>query len=129
MPIEQYYTQVNVTTPANTTALNPLLTPVKLGDVMLHSVRIRIPPGHSGQTGVQIRLSNNAIIPWGNITTFIVGNDDRIDFDYGDEVTSGLYIATYNIGRYPHSHFLQFINTPISLAIAGPATVTKQVII
>jgi len=116
MAIEQYYSQYNVLTPINTATTSPLITQVNLGDVMLHKVRIRIPPGHSGQTGIQIRLGSNTIIPWNDATKFIVGNDDRLEFDYEDEVTTGLTIATYNVGNYPHTFYVTFVNTPISLS-------------
>ena len=128
MPISKYYTEVDVTTPAGTLQSNPLITQVSLGDVQLYGMKIRIPPGHSGQTGIQIKLADSAIIPWGDLSKFIIGNDDRLEFDYDEEVTSGLAIVTYNIGRYPHSHYLQFVNIPISQVMDTSTPVKVQVI-
>lgn len=124
MSAQKYYTEFKVTTMPRTAAANPLITPINLGDVLLHSVQLRIPSGHSGATGIAIRLPTVSIIPWGDLTTWVVGDDDRLDFEYGQEVGSGLMVATYNTGSFEHSHYLRFVNTPISAAIATPTLVT-----
>lgn len=127
MPI-LYYNQIIVTTPAATLLSAPLITQVNLGDIMLHTVKVRIPSGHAGQTGMQINLSGEPIIPWGRPPQFINGDNDNLLYDYEDEVTNGLTISTYNLGRYPHRHYFTFINTPISKVLAVHPTVKIQAI-
>lgn len=128
MSVQKYYTEIDITTPPGVLQSAPLVTQINLGDVMLHQIDMRIPPGHNGFTGIQIKLSDNAIVPWGNASAFIVGNDESLKFEYGDEVDAGLTVVTFNIGTYAHTHYLRFINTPISLA-QSEAPIVKPVVI
>jgi hypothetical protein len=52
-----------ITVPANTPQDNPIKVPVEIKEKVIHSLEIRIPPGHLGQTGLQIWYGLDQIWP------------------------------------------------------------------
>lgn len=99
-----------------------LVTPVNLGDVILLSVAVIIPPGHSGQTSIRIALAGQPIVPWDNLAAPIVGDNDRLDFDVNLQVGAGLTVVTTNVGAFDHRHFLRWKVTdlPDAGSSSGP---------
>jgi hypothetical protein len=108
--IERLYT-VPVQTPPD----SPLTLTDELGDVWVNSVNVRIPPGHAGQTGLQLQYAGVPIVPWNDITTFLVDNDKDYDFPIGFEFDQSLTIVMYNQGSYPHTFYCRWNVTPIVL--------------
>jgi hypothetical protein len=106
---------VNLTVPANTTAAAPQLTTVTLGDVWLHQVVVRTPAGHNGTTGYAITSNGTPVIPWGTPLTYLITNDELLEFPVEAEFDKFLVIRTTNTDVYAHSLYLRFFNTPMTL--------------
>jgi hypothetical protein len=105
------------------------VTPVALGDVLLESVDVMVPDGHAGTTQLWIVLAGVTIVPWELSTgplagmAAIVGNNVTFHFDVGIEVDQGLEVMTINSDLNPHTHYLRFDYTPISLRSEVPSLV------
>lgn len=96
-----------VTTPASTAIANPQFTAVDLPPGRLVSVELQIPPGHAGTTGFRLEVAQQQILPFSTAPTWILGDDYVHEFDMDFEVGTGVRCATYNIGNYPHTHYLR----------------------
>jgi hypothetical protein len=104
-----------VTTPAGTSQAAPLTTDLPLEDSLLKELRIIVPAGHSGLTGVRLLQAHQQIIPWDN-NSYIVGNDRVIDVPFDNEMTvSGLQAVTYNTDIFDHSHHIEVVITDLEL--------------
>lgn len=111
------------TVPAGTAIAAPVLAAVPLEDNWLESVRIVIPDGHSGLTGLQVRWSGVQVVPYGQ-GTWITANNEIIDFPWADEITAGgLALAGYNTDVFPHSFWLRW--TVADLPAKSTATVVS----
>ncbi len=97
-------------------------TPVSLGDVLLRQWVVRIPNGHAGLTGVALLLNGATIVPFDQkASPYVIGNDSLFTFDIEVEVDQGLTVAQLNQDIYQHTHYLQFVYTPIAAASLAPA--------
>lgn len=123
MALDERIRVVDVTTPAGTTQSAPQITAVDLGDALVNSVYLRIPPGHGGLTGWQLQKSGNALVPFDQLDGWITGDNEVATFVINTEITTGLAIVTYNIGTYPHTHYCRFNYTPISATSTTDGTV------
>lgn len=127
--------ETTFTVAAGTALAAPQLAPVALEDASLVSVRIVVPDGHNGFTGLQVRWGGTQIIPYGS-GTWIVANDEIMDVAYEDEITAtGLVLAGYNTDVFPHSFYLRWLiqdlaaapaATVVSAQAAGPAAVDSS---
>lgn len=109
-----YYDEQQVTTPIDTyTAASPLTTLITLPDIYINRLKIRWPKGHNGQTGIYMAQQGSAILPFAT-GDFIVGTDDEEWFDIEDELQGGLQAVTYNLGQFPHSHWIRVEYMPIA---------------
>jgi hypothetical protein len=91
------------TIPAGTTAAAPVFQAVTLDDIVLDKVRLIIPDGVNGLAFVAAISQGVNIVPYAQ-GTFITGNDEPLDFDYGDLVQQHLITLTgYNLDVYPHT--------------------------
>src|SRR5271154_6082973 len=115
MTVNQRYTPLNVVTPPGTTQAAPQRTPLVLGDVRLDLIFWRIPPGPSALCGAYIAQSGTQLWPWGNLGTFLVGDDEYDDVPIGTEIDHLITIVTYNTDIYPHTWYFKFLYTPIAL--------------
>jgi hypothetical protein len=113
MPFVWYYTEAVVTTPAGTSKTSPQSTAVVLPDAYVNRVKVRWPEGHNGQTGIYVLKSGVPVIPFGVPPVWIVANNDSEWFAIGDEVQDGFVVVTYNLGVYPHGHYLRIEYVPI----------------
>lgn len=115
---------------AGTAASAYTVTPAPgLATVKLWSWNIRIPPGHSGFTGVALVDSNSFILPYSQGgPAWLIGDDDRLDFPYGKQLGNNVVVATYNTGTFNHSWQLRFVYTPMSelTTEAGGAIITPD---
>lgn len=128
-PLVTRYITAYVTTVAGTAQASPKTTTVNLGDLILISVHLQIPSGHCGLTGWRIDYSGVTIVPFNNPPTFIVGDDDHLDFDTDYEVGNALKIITYNTDIYDHTHYATLkvtdLNTPRPAPFI-PLVITSQ---
>lgn len=111
----------DVQTPPNTPIASPLSTTIAIGDSFLISGSIRIPSGHAGTTGIQVVFNGTVIIPWENSALWLVGDDDKIEFDVGTETDSQLVVKTYNLDVWTHIHYCRFTYTPMTLMSGASA--------
>lgn len=115
------YIDATVDTPAQTLQAAPQNTTIVLGTVVLLEAHLIIPPGHAGLTGWQLRLANQQVVPYGPEGSFIVGDDDKIDFIFERIVGLGLVVRTYNLGQYSHSHLCRMKVTDLPVGATAPA--------
>lgn len=121
------------TTPPGTPIANPVSTPAPLEDAKLANLRIVIPSGHVGLTGIRLLQSGQQIFPWDN-NQYLVGNDRVVDVPMDHEITiSGLVIETYNLGQFPHNHYVEIViadlplaGSQASAAFGGTAVVSSE---
>jgi hypothetical protein len=86
-----------------------------LATVFLWSWNVRIPPGHSGYTGIALVDSNSFIIPYSQGSpSWLVDDDAQLTFPYGKQLGANVVVATYNTGTFNHSWQLRFVYTPMS---------------
>jgi hypothetical protein len=113
-----------VTTPAGTPIGAPVTTPMPLEDAGLEALRIVIPAGHVGVTGIRLLRSGQQIFPWANLQ-YLVGNDRVVDIPFSDNITaSGLVAITYNTGTFSHNHYVEVVVK--DLPVVNPALTSGQ---
>jgi len=104
-------------------------TPVALNTAWLWRAEFRIPPGHSGFTGIALIDSGSFIIPFTAAAPgWLIGDDDLLEYPYNKELGTTVQLATYNTGSFPHSWQVRLIYTPMSaLETAGDVIVSPDV--
>lgn len=127
MSILTQYVHGDITVPAGTAVATPQITPVKLGDVYLHSIKLRVPPGHQGFTGISWQQAGSIILPFGGTQQWVILNDDRERFTMNSEVDSGFTVSAYNTDFYPHTFYILYELTPISAANIGAPRIVPLV--
>lgn len=95
-----------------------------LATTYLWEWQVRIPPGHAGFTGIALIDSNNFILPYSQGTTsWLIGDDDLLEFPYGKQLGALVTVATYNTGTFTHAWQLRFVYTPMTEMTGGGAGV------
>jgi len=90
-------------------ALGNATLAVPLEDNNLDTVRIVVPAGHCGLTGLRILWGGMQVVPFGQ-GTFIVANDEVIDYAWDDQITAdGLTLAGFNNDIFPHNFYLRWV--------------------
>ena len=91
--------------PGNTPIAAPTSTSFDVGRlVTLETVRIVIPSGHVGQTGIALRYEQTVILPWSGGSPWLVGNSHDWVFEMGSlEVGNPLSVLCYNLDRNAHT--------------------------
>jgi hypothetical protein len=112
--------EAQFTVPAGTAIAAPVSQPVALEDANLDTVRVLVPDGHSGLTGLRITWGGTQILPI-NAGSWIISNDEIFDWPADEEVTaSGLSLTGYNTDIYPHTFYLRFqISSRADSPVAG----------
>jgi len=103
---------VSITTLSGVVAASPTETDIVLEKGFLNRLRVRVPAGHAGLTGVCLFNDSGQIIPKSDPSWFI--GDDEV-FDYTFDVDVPLWSAayklqakTYNLDdSFSHTHYLQ----------------------
>jgi len=102
-----------VTCPAGTAATSPATASLAIPTYQMDLIRVRIPKGHKGFTGLQIGSLGQQIIPYTS-GTWIVGDDDLLEFQIVNTMQTGAWEAImYNTGNFPHSWWITFGVEPI----------------
>jgi hypothetical protein len=120
-----YVWPVNVTVPLGTPIATPTTTSPNLGDIWIDSIEILIPRGHNGLTGIGIANAGTQLLPYSQTAAYLVGDGDRLTFDFGVEVANGLTIQTYNTDIFAHTFYLRIVGRPIILQ--NPATIPQAI--
>jgi hypothetical protein len=132
--LDYQVTNVAPAVPAGTPANGAVSTPVPLGgDRVLVVVELYVPPGSAGQVGAQLQLSGSVILPFAatpgggasyvfNAGDWLIIDGDRLEYDIGMEVDSGLKIVTYNTGTFTHTWQWRFKTADVPAAQTASAT-------
>lgn len=111
--------------PAGTAVAAYTLTPAGVATVMLHTMEVRIPPGHQGFTGLALIDSGTFVIPYdAGAPAWIIGDDDLLAYPYERELGANVQIATYNTGTFVHAWQVRLIYTPMSAVDLEPGVIT-----
>lgn len=112
--------EVQFTVPASTGVAAPVSQPVVLEDALLQTVRVLVPGGHSGLTGLRITWGGTQLLPI-NAGTWIISDNEILDWPMNDEVTAnGLSLTGYNTDIFPHTFYLRFtISERATSPVAG----------
>lgn len=102
------YVPANIVTPSGTTIAAPQTTVLDVGAGVLEEVELQIPAGHVGVTGLRLLLAGQQVLPWDDATSWIVGDNFHRIFTMGVQIDRGFTAQTYNVGNYPHTHYLRF---------------------
>ena len=128
--LNDLYIERLYTVPTGNPSSAPITLVDSIGDVWVNSVNVRIPPGHCGQTGIQIQYAGVPIVPWNDPTTFIVEDDKDYNFDIDFEFDQSLTVILYNNGFYDHTFYVRWNVTPIvlmtPLVVAGLVPIVQQ---
>lgn len=110
---DRYFAQ-RLVVPAGTIRTAPLSIPYAVDDLILARCDLQIPDGHVGLTGFAINFAGRRIVPWGDVDTWIQGNNDELNFHINFEVGTELVFVLYNEGAYDHAFYtrLQFKYLP-----------------
>ena len=121
------YPPLNLTVPPSTAIAAPVSFSPNLGDVMLLSIHLQIPPGHAGLTGIRFDSSGQTIVPWSQPSAWIIGDDTTPDFVVEVEVGNDFKVWAYNTDLIAHTFYGWFkvtdlqpgMNTPTQLVPIG----------
>lgn len=104
------YYRYPVTCPNTTPVSAPTSTSLAVsGTSSLESVRIVVPNGHAGLTGIRLDYSGETILPFSHPSTWLIGNSNDWLFDMGGfSITSKLTVVTYNTDVFDHSWEMHF---------------------
>lgn len=108
--INPRYYHFHPTIPIATPASAPISTTVDVGAlVVVEEIRVIIPAGHAGLTGVRLDYAGQTILPWGLPAGWLIGNDSDWLFDMGYlEVGAGMTIVGYNTDGIAHGFDVTF---------------------
>lgn len=120
------HSQVNINTLKNVANLN---TTIQLPNAWVDSVSILFAPGHAALTGVRLQYAGNTILPWEGIGGYILGDNERLNFDVGMYLPGVITIGTRNTDSLAHGHTVIFhwhtwksgadvTNAPLPLVVA-----------
>lgn len=97
------FEQATVTCGAGVVATAPTQVQFPFAGGILRVIRIVIPDGHAGLTGIALGYGGNAVVPFGN-AAFYSGNDREIVLDYNDKVPGVQWAAfVCNLDLQSHS--------------------------
>ena len=117
MTIANRVAKFTITVPPNTLSTAPLTTDIDLGDSWLQSIRVRIPPGHAGTTGLQVLNAGTPIVPWDDSVLWLIGDNEDVTYNVNTEANSTVTANAYNSGNWSHSFYLEVVYTPITLLL------------
>ena len=118
----------SVTCPANTAQAAAIETELSMRPGIVRAVRIIIPPGHAGLTGIALAQAHQVMIPASG-SVFIQGDDRDPRFELENFLDADTWSAlTYNTdAEFSHTWFLEFevdeIQAPVQVG-QGPIAVS-----
>lgn len=110
----------NIAVPAGTYPEDPLVQNVVIEGDVIEKLRVRIPPGHLGLTGLQIWFGERQLVPE-NPRTWLSGDDEVIEFEWNLPLHSKAATLTIKAHNYDTVYDHVFIVTIITRSYAyGP---------
>lgn len=124
------FEQAVVTCAASVPESNPTVVPLGFGGGIVMVIRIVIPDGHAGLTGIALGYGGNAVVPYGD-GAYYTGNDREVILEYVDNVPGVQWQAFLcNLDLQPHSWEVDFdlvevgaTNTTTTIAPVTPASI------
>jgi hypothetical protein len=97
-----------VTVAAGGSAGAPVTTDLDMPARIVQRIRVRVPPGPSGEVGFALGSAGQRVIPWGG-ETWLVADDESLDWTPVDAISSGAWqLIAYNTGTYDHTVYVTF---------------------
>jgi hypothetical protein len=96
-----------VTVPLGTAQAAPASTQWDLGNVIVETLEIMIPKGHSGLTGIHVDYQGVALIPFAQPAVFLVAADETITVPVDLEIGAALTVVAYNTDVFDHAFYLR----------------------
>lgn len=115
------YQTFGISIPARTAAAAPTSHSFDVGQRIVDEIEVFFPPGHVALSGVRVEYAAVALLPWNQSTAFIVGDNDRIKYEFGLFVSKPLVVKTCNTDSLPHTVFVTFKLREVNYS-AGPTT-------
>ena len=110
----------SVVVPTGATKASPNVQALTLPSMPVAWVRVRVPPGPSGQLGFVLAVGGQQIIPY-QVGTWIVADNEVFNETLdGFPDSGGWSIMAYNTGAYAHTLQVTFGLAQQSQAIATP---------
>lgn len=99
-----------ITTAANTAIAAPQQTVLALANFVIQRVRVIVPIGHAGLTGIRVEYDGRPLLPWAEGAVHWLVADDYADtFDVDFPTGHALNVFTYNTDdTFAHTHYLGF---------------------
>jgi hypothetical protein len=119
------YWPLSVTVPAGTAAASPATTKWPIVQGHLKQVRVEIPTGHNGRTGIRLVYQGTEIVPW-SLNAWLIGNGQTFTIPWADEImATGLSAQAYNTDSTSHTFYLYAEVWPTVAAAAAEAVAGK----
>lgn len=96
-----------VTVPLGTLQAAPTSTQWDLGNVVVETLEIMVPKGHSGLTGIHVDYQGVPLVPFSLPATFLVAADETITVPLDLEIGAPLTIVAYNTDQFDHAFYLR----------------------
>lgn len=117
-----------VTVAAHTPMATPAVTNLALPVLEVAEVRVRVPPGPSGQVGFALAVGGSQIIPYQG-GQWIVANDEVLDWPLEDFPESGAWsLMAYNVGSFRHTLQVAFylaLLAPVAAPVIQPLSLVS----
>lgn len=113
----------DVIIPANTAKAAPVIVAASFDDGRVDRIEMRWPPGPSGLVGLQVRHSQQVIIPY-RADTFLVTDDEVIVWPVEEFPQANAWdVVGYNLDVHDHTIQFRWLITDAGPALSLPALV------
>lgn len=93
--------------PAQTLANAPVSTAVDLGQTQITGLRIIVPRGHVGLTGLAVFVGGTRVVPWiDQGSAWLISDDDKFDLPLNTQAAAGITMRGFNTGQLRHTFYL-----------------------
>lgn len=100
------YWPLQVIVPKNTPASAPYSQSWPIVQGHMRDLRVQIPPGHNGRTGLRVKYMGTQVMPW-VAGLWLVGSGDVFTIPWADEVmATGWAVEAYNVDTTSHNFYL-----------------------
>jgi hypothetical protein len=112
--------------PAGTPQSAPSTLALAIGDVWLHSITVRVPPGHNGLTAYAFSWNGIHLVPWGPGQSYVVTNDATNTYPIEEEIHNFALMKGFNTDIWAHTVYWAFDYVPITLT--GPTIEARDIL-
>jgi hypothetical protein len=110
----------DVLIPAGTAKAAPAVVAANFDDGRVEKIELRWPPGPSGLVGLQIRHSNQVIIPY-QANTFLITDDEVILWELHDFPDANAWsLVGYNLDVFDHTIQIRWLINDAAPTVSIP---------